>query len=552
MPDLALYTQGRELSAGVASSYIGEAIGLAYAAGLHKSYEGFNLDPITTQIRIRLFWGLYILDTSLAYAHGRPSLIKLSDCTIDLPAVEAIKRAEVVDQQERERAVSLAASIKMLDVFIVLGQVLPIINSPKQPKRSYHDDGTTPLTRSELFGRTAHRLDKIDSNLPAFLKLDKDKDPIGPKFLVLQGLKVNAAITFARVLIAREALVAELDAPPAPTPSEVHQVHHLEPPVIISPTNPGAPRTPGKSLATRAAVRLSLSLLQIYSHFRNQGLLQHADYTAVTHLTAAAHTLLTGMVRSADVLHDHRGDLVSIVELLGALSARFPVAEAEARLIAEVGRRLDSGGKEVRGLALRMLARTDTQRPPQVQVPQGSTVPLPPVAPPHPDLARRESGESNASNASRGSVVSFASSAGAVSAATERRPRDHVEHKHEDRGRDQVRPPQREFPRPHSHERTPSHEHQYERREPERGHHHVHHDDGRSHHGDRGHTRQPSRDPLWIGGLPVPRVQVSPTKHTHEREYYSDEERRDAAYQESHERGRGEWPRQPPLEARAL
>ncbi|KAL1404830.1 hypothetical protein Q8F55_008440 [Vanrija albida] len=520
---LALYR--RELSAGVASSYVGEAISLAYAAGLHKSYEGFDLDSITTQIRIRLFWGLYILDTSLAYAHGRPSLIKLSDCTIDLPAVEAVKRTEVVDQQERERAVSLAANIKMLDVVIVLGQVLPMINSVKQPKRSYHDDGSAPLSRSELFGRTAHRLDKIEAGLPAFLKIEKDKEPIGPKFLVLQGLRVNAAITFARVLIAREALVAELDAPAPPTPDV--QVH-LEPPPVISPTH-AQPRTPGKSLATRAAVRLSLSLLQIYTHYRRQGLLQHADYTAVTHLTAAAHTLLSGMVRSADVLHDHRADLVSIVELLGALSARFPVAEAEARLIAEVGRRLDSGGKEVRGLALRMLARTDTAKvaPPAVTVskPPGATVPLPPLEA-HPEFTRRESGESNASNES---VLSFAS-------ATSDGRRD-------ERGRrDSHSAPRREFPRAHSHERTPSHEYR-----DERGHARTASRDDHGH----GHTRHTSREALFIGGLPVPRVQVSPTKQTHE---YYDDERRDAAYQESHERGGAHWPRRPPqpLEQRAL
>ena len=81
---------------GLVSSFVAEAVGLAFTTGLHRSTKEFNMDPVTLQvctvselgiarvtdhqIRTRLFWALYALDTTLAYSQGRPPLIRLSEC----------------------------------------------------------------------------------------------------------------------------------------------------------------------------------------------------------------------------------------------------------------------------------------------------------------------------------------------------------------------------------------------------------------------------------------------------------------------------------------
>lgn len=51
--------------------------------GLHREASTRNLPPLETQLRRRLFWSVYALESILAGALGRP--ISLSDCDIDQP-----------------------------------------------------------------------------------------------------------------------------------------------------------------------------------------------------------------------------------------------------------------------------------------------------------------------------------------------------------------------------------------------------------------------------------------------------------------------------------
>lgn len=72
---------------------------LAFSTGLHRSLQDWKVDPVSqqvrkplspsgpvlicflmNQVRARLFWGLYTLDTALAYSQGRPALIRLAEC----------------------------------------------------------------------------------------------------------------------------------------------------------------------------------------------------------------------------------------------------------------------------------------------------------------------------------------------------------------------------------------------------------------------------------------------------------------------------------------
>ena len=46
----------------------------------HVFARQYSTTDADQQIRTRLFWALYTLDTALAYSQGRPPLIRLSEC----------------------------------------------------------------------------------------------------------------------------------------------------------------------------------------------------------------------------------------------------------------------------------------------------------------------------------------------------------------------------------------------------------------------------------------------------------------------------------------
>lgn len=123
---LALFAEGSTGSASSVSSFVAEAVGLAFSTGLHRSTTEFHMDPVTLQIRTRLFWALYTLDTTLAYSQGRPPLIRLSECSVDLPVIvdnEYIKKTQILPQPEDSPPLAMAAAVKMIEIYMVLEQV---------------------------------------------------------------------------------------------------------------------------------------------------------------------------------------------------------------------------------------------------------------------------------------------------------------------------------------------------------------------------------------------------------------------------------------------
>ncbi|THW01813.1 hypothetical protein D6D25_08655 [Aureobasidium pullulans] len=60
--------------------------------GLHREASTRNLPPLETQLRRRLFWSVYALESILAGALGRP--ISLSDCDIDQPLPLSLRTFE--------------------------------------------------------------------------------------------------------------------------------------------------------------------------------------------------------------------------------------------------------------------------------------------------------------------------------------------------------------------------------------------------------------------------------------------------------------------------
>ncbi|WWC73361.1 uncharacterized protein I206_107328 [Kwoniella pini CBS 10737] len=336
---LALFAEGRNASAGVASSFVAEAIGLAFATGLHRSTDDFRMDPVTMQIRTRLFWSLYSLDIALAYSQGRPALIRLSECSIELPAVVdngMITKTEILPQPEDNPPVIMAGAVKLIEIYIVLEQVLSAINAPFITISQRFNLSDPPRRRSEKLARAQICLDEIEQSLPPYLVRSSLPSDTSLNLIFLQSSRLRSTLLFVRTLIARQALIDEFEGSAGPSSDPIE--------------------------STLAACHLSVDIVKTYSRLRHFGFLQYCSFTAVSHLTAASHTLIACMIRSSNLAFEHRPDLLSAIDMLILFSARFPCSKTVAQLLIELSRGLDlnsgdSSGASNEALAIRVLAR---------------------------------------------------------------------------------------------------------------------------------------------------------------------------------------------------
>ncbi|KAF2092513.1 hypothetical protein NA57DRAFT_82229 [Rhizodiscina lignyota] len=59
---------------------LGAGIRCAQGLNLHKESSWGNIDPVTREVRKRIWWALYVFDRFACVAYGRPSSIRDSDC----------------------------------------------------------------------------------------------------------------------------------------------------------------------------------------------------------------------------------------------------------------------------------------------------------------------------------------------------------------------------------------------------------------------------------------------------------------------------------------
>ncbi|KAF7561742.1 hypothetical protein G7046_g2399 [Stylonectria norvegica] len=357
--DLALFAEGRSDSAGQfpleisqsgdnnlvlgsVSSFIAEAVGLAFTTGLHRSTVEFKMDPVTLQIRTRLFWALYTLDTTLAYSQGRPPLIRLSECSVDLPVIvdnEYIKKTEILPQPGSDPPLAIAAAVKMIEIYMVLEQVSSAINAPSRTPADAYSLGDLRTSRSRLMKRARMRLDEIEQQLPPYLSQVSATPNATLSFLF--SCRVRTVLQFVRTLVARQALIDELESGVEPTGEEA-------------------------SLATLEACRLSVDTVKTYSRLRHLGLLPYCGFYAVSHVTAAGHTLIACMLRSANLALEHRPDLLTAIDILLVFSSLFPHAKTVAQLLVQLSRNLDhnhGSNTQSEAVAIRVLARRMARSP---------------------------------------------------------------------------------------------------------------------------------------------------------------------------------------------
>ncbi|RAO70505.1 uncharacterized protein BHQ10_006517 [Talaromyces amestolkiae] len=264
---LALFSEGRTSSTGPVSSFVAEAIGLAFTTGLHRSTKDFNMDPVTLQ--------------------GRPPLIRLSECSVELPAIvdnQYVTKAAILPQPESSPPVAVAAAVKITELYMVLEQVLSAINAPSKTAAAAFSLDCRPFERNHVFTRAQERLDQIERDLPPFLsQIDSSSNP-NSKFF--HSSRVRATCQFVRTLMARQALIDGLEANPPPSEEEIDS-------------------------ATSEACHLSIDIIKTYSRLRHTGHLRFCGFQAVSHITAAAHTLIASQLIfcSSSHLPSHRPNL---------------------------------------------------------------------------------------------------------------------------------------------------------------------------------------------------------------------------------------------------
>ena len=112
--------------------------------------------------------------------------------------------------------------------------------------------------------------------------------------------------------------------------------------------------------------------MKTYSRLRHLGLLRFCGFQAVSHVTAAAHTLIACMLRSSNLAFEHRPDLLTAIDVLLVFSSPFPYVKTVAQLLVQLSRTLDyrhGSTSQSEAVAIRVLARKMARSPTNVEPP---------------------------------------------------------------------------------------------------------------------------------------------------------------------------------------
>jgi hypothetical protein len=139
--------------------------------GLHREASTRSLPPLETQLRRRLFWSVYALESILAGALGRP--MSLSDCDIDQPLPLSINDS---DRMQGVNTNSVRGSLTLgqeaypptnLTQFILLSQLRTF--EARIQRTIYRVDRTTSALEPKMY-RLISDLDAWRQNLPPSLQ----------------------------------------------------------------------------------------------------------------------------------------------------------------------------------------------------------------------------------------------------------------------------------------------------------------------------------------------------------------------------------------------
>ncbi|KAI4757699.1 hypothetical protein E4T52_10272 [Aureobasidium sp. EXF-3400] len=139
--------------------------------GLHREASTRNLPPLEKQLRRRLFWSVYALESILAGALGRP--ISLSDCDIDQPLPLSISDDDRMQEHNTNRSPDTptagqeAYPPSNLSQFILLSQLRTF--EARIQRTIYRVDRTTGALQPKMH-RLISELDAWRQNIPPSLQ----------------------------------------------------------------------------------------------------------------------------------------------------------------------------------------------------------------------------------------------------------------------------------------------------------------------------------------------------------------------------------------------
>ncbi|KAK1704052.1 fungal-specific transcription factor domain-containing protein [Colletotrichum lupini] len=109
-----------------ASQLGGMATRMAQNLGLHRHSQRFKFDPLETELRRRVWWCQYSLDTFSSAYHGMPRLIRDQDVDTDLPSRvdhDQVSRESVVFPLPGERS-QVDTALCMFKLAVIVGEAL--------------------------------------------------------------------------------------------------------------------------------------------------------------------------------------------------------------------------------------------------------------------------------------------------------------------------------------------------------------------------------------------------------------------------------------------
>ncbi|KKZ62770.1 hypothetical protein EMCG_02880 [[Emmonsia] crescens] len=178
--------------------YRGLAIGMCHQLGLHQSQRRFSFNPLTSEMRKKVFWCQYVLDRFAAALTGLPVLLAESDICAEYPADiddENITDAGFVPTLPGE-STRISSALALFSAARILSKVLAQL----YPSPAGYDVSLSTVHS------LAEELDDWQKSLPPHLQLEFTQDKPSANVTGSRSPLLSATYYFIRTLIRRPAV----------------------------------------------------------------------------------------------------------------------------------------------------------------------------------------------------------------------------------------------------------------------------------------------------------------------------------------------------------
>lgn len=177
---------------------IAAAIRLSHSIGLHKKGSGFNLNPIETEQRKRVFWIAYLLDKDLCLRSGRPPAQDDDDTNVDLPDADPADNIGNIPLADGKGKMNIFRI--MCEMTVIESKVYRRLYSAKATKLS---EGEMLQTISELDKELEDWKDSIPIDFRPEHEIKASHTPLMLHVVMLHFSYYNALTTIHRMTVHR-------------------------------------------------------------------------------------------------------------------------------------------------------------------------------------------------------------------------------------------------------------------------------------------------------------------------------------------------------------